>query len=1010
MAKKLFLLVAAVLLVAAFYFPVFSKAQQNNETIFYSQDFESGQAPDWSLEPGWEVSTQEGGHVLQGIGHVWAHLKLGEWTDYFLRFRLKLNQEQSAVHANIRMNGAARYFIGFNIGETYLSRQDVDQTFHENLAKAISPGPGWHTVEITANGGQITVSVDGKIVISYVDPTPLKEGGVAFESLAMQSVWIDEVVVGQKTQAGVESPSTDAAATPTGAAQAAPTLPGTALKWQYMGGPLGGLGYDVRMRLDNPDVMYVTDARAGAFRSKDGGKTWQAINNGITTRIGETGELIPVFCLTIDPHNPDIIWAGTQTQTGLFKSLDGGDSWKKMDNGIEGQSLTLRGITVDPRSSDIVYVAGEISSWEWAGKVMNGHEFDLTKGVVYKTTNGGKSWQKIWRGDNLARYIWIDPRNPDVLYVSTGIFDREAANSDYAQSKAGGVGVIKSMDGGKTWQPANNGLGNLYVGSLFMHPQNPDVLLAGVGSVTYTQGSGIYITTDGGNSWKKVQDTYSITSVEFSTSNPNIAYAGSVNSFFRSQDGGFSWRLLNSPQIPMWGPSGTAVGTPIDFQVDPRNPDRLFVNSYGGGNFLSEDGGTTWQSASNGYSGSMVRDIVIDPRGAAGVYAASRSGLFFSRDGGQQWTGIATGDYQMLDWHAVAVNPSDPSQLVSELTCPRVLVFSTNGGKSWVQALIANNNIAFRTIEFAPTNAKIVYAGSMGYYSCGGFQYDLPAQGIYVSQDGGRSWKEANDVNTKDAALFELAVHPQDPQTVFAATAKHGLLKTTDGGKSWQAVAPNLFRGQSATAIQFSPHDANLLLAGRYQGGILRSQDGGATWKIAASGVNPESTIVEIVFDATNPVVVYAADIFSGVFRSLDAGLTWKAINAGLELRAVNALTLSGDGLHLYAGTEGRGVFRLDLNGQPPEPLPILPTPTPTLLPTPAQTSLPTSMPASQATDIPPTVAQTAPMSAPTSEPNATTNQKPGIPCLSNFFVVLLLFLGSLGFNRWLQKRNSSAW
>ena len=89
--------------------------------------------------------------------------------------------------------------------------------------------------------------------------------------------------------------------------------------WIRTGGPLGGLGYDVRMHPDNPDLMYVTDAYAGVFISEDGGLTWQPSNEGITDRSGESQDAIPVFCLTIDPHNPDIIWSGTQYSGGIFE-------------------------------------------------------------------------------------------------------------------------------------------------------------------------------------------------------------------------------------------------------------------------------------------------------------------------------------------------------------------------------------------------------------------------------------------------------------------------------------------------------------------------------------------------------------------------------------------------------------------------------------------------------------------------------------------------------------------
>ncbi|NIW88262.1 MAG: hypothetical protein GWN12_05615, partial [Thermoplasmata archaeon] len=189
------------------------------------------------------------------------------------------------------------------------------------------------------------------------------------------------------------------------------------------------------------------------FMSTDGGQTWFPSNEGITTRTGPSGDAIPVFCLTIDPHDYDTIWVGTQNVRGIFKSTDGGRTWVEMDNGVvEYEGITFRGFTVDPRSSDIVYAAAELSSWAWAGEGRSGREFDMTQGVVYKTTDGGQNWTAVWRGDNLARYVWIDPRDPDVIYVSTGIFDREAANSIPDSRTPGGVGVIKSTDGGQTWR------------------------------------------------------------------------------------------------------------------------------------------------------------------------------------------------------------------------------------------------------------------------------------------------------------------------------------------------------------------------------------------------------------------------------------------------------------------------------------------------------------------------------------------------------------------------------
>ena len=322
--------------------------------------------------------------------------------------------------------------------------------------------------------------------------------------------------------------------------------------WQVTSGPPGGLGYDIRMDPRNPDVMYVTDALAGAFKSLDGGENWFPINNGITTRTGRSGDNIPVFSLTVDPNNPDTLWVGTQFGGSVFRSDDAGQNWRSMSNGIIERGLTIRGFTVQQGNSDVVYLAGEISSWEWNNNIpLPGIGLDMTKGAVYKTTNGGQNWSRIWLGDNLARYIWIHPDDPDLLYVSTGIFDREAANSDPVTLDPGGVGILRSRDGGSTWEVlgVNNGFweNELQVGSLFMHPTNPDILIGAVANDSYLWKLGpplgaIYLTENGGDSWERVLELENASTVEICSSDPNVVYAGSYNGIHRSDDGGHTWQ------------------------------------------------------------------------------------------------------------------------------------------------------------------------------------------------------------------------------------------------------------------------------------------------------------------------------------------------------------------------------------------------------------------------------------------------------------------------------------
>ena len=260
-------------------------------------------------------------------------------------------------------------------------------------------------------------------------------------------------------------------------------------------------------------------------------------------------------------------------------------------------------------------------------------------GVVYKTTDAGENWVKIWDGgmpSSLARYLWIDPRDPDTLYVSTGIFDRSAVGEGDPLTDVepwGGLGVLKLTydSGAESWdvdfQDEANGLRMLYIGSLYMHPTDPQTLLAAAGhefglaagphwQALGDSPAGIFRTTNAGELWTQVytpvdQVGEEFSSVEFCPNHPSIAYAGSADAIYRSTTAGASWQKVAGLQGP-WGPPGVAAGWPIDMQCDPRNSDRVLANNYRGGAFLSEDGGSTWANVSTGYTGAQAWNVVVD--------------------------------------------------------------------------------------------------------------------------------------------------------------------------------------------------------------------------------------------------------------------------------------------------------------------------------------------------------------------------------------------------------------
>jgi photosystem II stability/assembly factor-like uncharacterized protein len=726
--------------------------------------------------------------------------------------------------------------------------------------------------------------------------------------------------------------------------------PASELAWVRTGGPPGGLGYDIRYNFADPNTWYVTDNFAGVHISTDNGRTWQPANTGIPPQAGPTGDAIPIFCLTVDPHNPQILWAGTTATGRIYRSTDGGQTWQRRDNGVtieyEG-GLTFRGFTVDPRSSDIVYAMGETSD-PITGFAVWGFG---TGGVVYKTTDGGENWEEIWDGgipSSLARYCWIDPRDPDVLYISTGIFDRGAVGEGDPETDLepfGGVGILKSVDGGETWRvlDKSNGLGMLYIGSLYMHPEDPDVLLAAAGHVVtpiaaeHMQQSGyspagIYRTSDGGEHWTQVvapareRIAEVFTSVEICPSHPNIAYAGSDVSIYRSEDAGETWALV-SGESQAWGPPGVMAGWPIDMQCDPRDPNRIFANNYDGGNFLSEDGGRTWQNASQGYTGAQVLGVAVVPSNPAQVYAAARSGLWRSARAGDTWSGLhhppphdppITG----IEWATVAVHPLEPAHVLVGHSSS-LLMESTDGGTTWqlrwdLEGSGASGVVS--AIVFAPSNPLTVYA-SIADDQC--FRLHEPClsgggYGVIVSHDGGSTWGRAWETSRGNTPVLSLDVDPTDAQTLYAA-ADPGLFKTSDGGTRWTLLEiDGVPTGTMVRTVAVSPVNRQRVLAGAEGWGMYASSDGGDTWQASYAGLEPNSSLDDIVFDPTNAQVVYCSDFRSGVYRSTDSGATWTKINQGLRNRTATDLSISADGQHLYVATDGEGVFRLDVSGAAP--------------------------------------------------------------------------------------------
>jgi photosystem II stability/assembly factor-like uncharacterized protein len=228
--------------------------------------------------------------------------------------------------------------------------------------------------------------------------------------------------------------------------------------------------------------------------------------------------------------------------------------------------------------------------------------------------------------------------------------------------------------------------------------------------------------------------------------------------------------------------------------------------------------------------------------------------------------------------------------------------------------------MAWRVIVFASSDPNIVYTGSSAFTTAGVFNNQLPAAGVYVSHDGGATWNSANDALSENTNVLDICVDPTDPQIVYAATGTNGLLKSYDAGGSWTAMNFPIPVTKPMRLVAVNPDNSKIIFASLAFSGLYRSDDGGITWQLSMNGMAPEARIYDIVFDPRDSQVLYAADSMSGVYQSTNGGRFWRQINTNLDKRAVKRLAISTDGLHLYAATEGGGVYRLDFNGESPQP------------------------------------------------------------------------------------------
>jgi photosystem II stability/assembly factor-like uncharacterized protein len=680
------------------------------------------------------------------------------------------------------------------------------------------------------------------------------------------------------------------------------------------GGPTGATG------------VATASAGDGAATARDAAGRW-ALPHGPDGGPGNT--------VAVAPSAPETVYLGTAR--GVFRSKNGGRSWTRagLVPPASADGSTVPGVTtllVDGRTPNTVY-AGLNSEWD-GGKWNGGAAY---RHAVYKTTDGGRTWRALGL---IGQPVAISPTGPQTVYAAAG-------------ARGGESRLLRSTNGGRTWQPADSGLPPTYLDALAFDPRAPGTVYAAMGQ------RGIFASSDGGGKWRALRVAVAhrnVTAIAVDPRRPQTIYAGTDNGVIKSLDGGREWRMANAAlgahnrdrdymQVTAllvdkrdsrtvyattdctgvfkstdggtrWAPANAGLdpqcGWSYALALDSSAPRTLYAAGRVRGVLKSLDGGATWRAANNGLSLTAISSLAVDPQSPRTVYAATRQlGLFKSSDTGAHWRPLATG-HEIVS--GVALDPSDPRNVL--LAAPGGgVALSVDAGRTWKGATASAPGLG--RVNVVAIGGATAYAGTEG-------------NGLFGSTDGGRTWRPLGPPGP--VHVQTLAISPADPTVVYAGvygSQARGLYESTDSGGTWQRLTDALDIDVSAIALD--PANLATIYAAGGSGGVLKTIDGGTTWSAASSGLPQQRVkdrtrpgmwitytlpVAALAIDPVHPGTLYAAAGWRGVFTSTDSGERWRPLNVGLTDQDVTALALDATGRRLYAGTNGRGVATLRVRGQ----------------------------------------------------------------------------------------------
>ncbi|HYR77523.1 MAG TPA: hypothetical protein VEM96_17035 [Pyrinomonadaceae bacterium] len=613
----------------------------------------------------------------------------------------------------------------------------------------------------------------------------------------------------------------------------------SAMKWRLVGPHRAGRVTAVAGIPGKPAIYYFGTPGGGVWKTTDGGRVWKPIFDDM--------HVASIGALALAPSNPDIIYVGTGEETegnGVYKSADGGKTWTNV--GLRN-THHVSSIIIDPGNPDVVLAASL--------------DF-LTPGRergIFRTTDGGRTWNNVLlKDDNTAVVdMCAAPDDARIVYAATNTFQLDPINRRVIASDAR---IYKSIDEGITWQP-----------------------LSGTGLPEAGRGRiGVAVAPRSGG-----QRVYAIM-------NPG---------FFRSDDGGLTWRRSTTdPRILGNGFFGRTF-------VDPKNADVVYVMQTS--MYRSADGGKTFESFKGGPSGEDQHVLWIAPDDPQRMFLGSDQGAIISLDGGHTWTEWFNQPTGQM-YHVATDNEFPYRLYASQQDSGSVAVLSRSDfGMITYRDWLSTGSFESGYIAPDPVNRNLVY--SVGWY------------GSVLRMDrttGQIATVFAPGANYRYTWETPLVFSPRDPKALYVGM--QSVLRTTDEGKIWQEISPDLTekipspnnRGVIQT-ITPSAAQSGEIWVGTNSGFVQLTRDNGATWNdVTPPELPARSNITSIEassVDAETAYVIAAAgrgDSHPYIYRTRDAGKTWQKIVTGLPQNVIARVVREDParkGL-LYAGTE-TGVY-----------------------------------------------------------------------------------------------------